>query len=471
MKTVRVQNLLAIALACGLGLTCMNLFAQQVASPTRLPIGPPLPASNQYRSLPRGPLPLVRPQVADPSILVHIVQSYDGVDFLSSNCGCLPPDTNAAVGNNFVVEAVNVQIRIFDKLTGAVLLDEPLSTFFGAASGGDPYVVYDDIAGRWYVTAFDSSDAGLFLAVSNDSSPLDGFQTYDLTGVGGFPDYQKIGYNKDAIFVSYNDFGSGGGALSIASIDKAAIFSGTLKYYVSVPSFQFRAMPPAQMHGDKKGGVEWFVSTDGTDAGGTTIRVTKMTNYLGNSPAFTYTSLPVAQYSQATTADQPGGAGTVTVFPNTTTTQVQFRRGKLLTAMASATAADGFVYPKGLYYVVNVNHLTPVLLKQGVIDPGPGVAVQMVSVDQDSNGHLGLTWMESSINEYLSMWVGNKNKRLRTDAAPGLGFFYYGFRIGDYSSIVIDPSDGITFWAANEYIGADGDTDIWRTHITSFTEQ
>ena len=29
-------------------------------------------------------------------------------------------------------------------------------TFFGAGSGGDPYVVYDDIADRWYVSAFDS---------------------------------------------------------------------------------------------------------------------------------------------------------------------------------------------------------------------------------------------------------------------------------------------------------------------------
>jgi hypothetical protein len=38
-------------------------------------------------------------------------------------------------------------------------------------------------------------------------------------------------------------------------------------------------------------GVEWFVSTDGNDVSGTTIRVTKMTNYLSNSPNFTYTSL------------------------------------------------------------------------------------------------------------------------------------------------------------------------------------
>ena len=38
---------------------------------------------------------------------------------------------------------------------------------------------------------------------------------------------------------------------------------------------------------------------------------------------------------------------------------------------------------------------TPALLKQGVIDPGPGVAVQMPSVDENSQGTFGFTWIES----------------------------------------------------------------------------
>ena len=114
-------------------------------------------------------------------------------------------------------------------------------------------------------------------------------------------------------------------------------------------------------------------STDGTDTGGRTIRVTKLANYLSNSPSFTYTSLPVTPYRNASRADQPGG--NVTVFPNTTTTQVQYHKGHLVTTMASSTTPDGFVYPKGPYYQVDVSGDTPKLLKQGVIDPGMGVAV------------------------------------------------------------------------------------------------
>ena len=88
-------------------------------------------------------------------------------------------------------------------------------------------------------------------------------------------------------------------------------------------------------------------------------------------------------------------------------------------------------------------------MKEGVIDPGPGVAVQMPSVNEDERGNLGLTWMESSSTEYLSMWVGNLNTKGNLSAqpaAPGLGFFFVSSRIGDYSTIVLDPSDGRTFW-------------------------
>jgi len=478
LKTTLVENLIAVA--CSLAFTCPNLFGQSM-----VPVGPPVPVGNQQPSVPLGPLGPARNQPLVPGLVpqlspnasrnggVQLGQSYDGVDFLGSNCFCLPPDTNAAVGNNFVVETVNIQIRVFDKTTGVVLLDEPLSTFFGAFSGGDPYVVYDDNANRWYVSAFDSTDAGLFLAVSADGNPLDGFHTFDLTALGGFPDYAKLGFNRDAIFISFNDFGSGGAAATIAAIDKAAALSGTLSYFVSRPKFQFRAMPPAQMHGDVQGGVEWFVSTDGTDSGGSTIRVTRMTNYLSSTPIFTHTSLPVMPYRFAVKDDQPGGF--VTTLPNTTTTQVHYHLGRLVTAMASSIATDGFVYPKGLYYQIDVNGngvVKPRLIKQGVIDPGPGVGVQMASVAEDQQGNLGFVWMESSSSEYLSIWVGNLYTNgvfSSQPAAPGGGFFPLSFRIGDYSTIAVDWSDGNTFWAASEYIGSDGFSDIWRTHITSFT--
>src|SRR6516225_9084299 len=227
MKKLSLFVILSVAMLA------TNLFAQ---SPVRVPVGPPVAVSNQHLTLPRGPLPPALTQAPKGSGL-HIGQSYDGIDFLGSNCGCLPPDTNAAVGNNFVVETVNLQIRVFDKTTGVRLLDEPLRTLFGEPTGGDPYVLYDDVSDRWYVSALDTNDTGLFLAVSSDGNPLHAFQTFHIANLG-FPDYPKPGFNKDAIFISYNDFGPGGGAAAtILAIDKAAALSGTLIFFKSVPAF------------------------------------------------------------------------------------------------------------------------------------------------------------------------------------------------------------------------------------------
>src|SRR6516165_9517631 len=215
----------------------VTLFAQYV------PVGPPVPANVGNLPAPSGGLPLPPAPAQDPG--VQLGQGYVGIDFLGSNCNCLPPDTNAAVGNNFVAETVNFQSRVFDKTTGVRLLDEPLDVFFGAHSGGDPYVLYDDLADRWYVSAFDTNLTGLFLSVSSDGNPLHGFQRYHMESLG-LPDYPKPGFNKDAIFISYNDFGPGGGAAAtILAIDKAAALSGTLIFFKSVPAFNFRAMPPA----------------------------------------------------------------------------------------------------------------------------------------------------------------------------------------------------------------------------------
>jgi hypothetical protein len=458
LPSVSVCGLMIALLLGSFGFVNVS-FAQQWQF---VPVGPPMLPTNAQPAVSNAPTPSITPgnPVKDPSaVRGEILRGgIDGIDFLGSNCGCLPPDTNAAVSNDFVAETTNVQFRVWNKTPGNMLINEPLSVLFGSPSGGDPYVVYDDIADRWYINAFDGSLEGLFLAVSFDGNPVHGFRTFHLLGLGGFPDYAKPGFNKDAIFITFNDFGPQGNAgAKIVAIDKLAAFAGQLRFFVSQPKFQFRAMPPAQMHGDKTGGVEWFVSTEGTDFSGSTMRVTRMTQYLSNTPNFIYTSLPVTSYQNAPRADQPGGS--ITTFPNTTTTQVQFRRGHLVTAMASGTPADNFTYPKALIFDIDVTSRTPRLVNEFVVDPGTGVAAQMPSVDMDGNTRLGLTWMESSANEFLSMWVatldGGTGRLTSRVAAAGAGFFTVNFRIGDYSTTVLDP-DGKTFWSANEYIGDGG---------------
>jgi hypothetical protein len=433
MNAVLERNTIAAALACGLTFSSTALFAQQAPA-------------------------------------VQIGQSIEGIDYQSSYGW--PPNPNVAVGNNFVVETVDNRFRVFDKTTGAILFDQSLDTFFGdIQSGSEPVVVYDDTADRWYVAAYSGWEDGVYLTVSVSGDPTYGFlSNYLFKAVGYIP---RLSFNGDAIFITSGT--NGDPAATLVAIDKATALAGTDQiYYVSHPQGLSPAAPPAQMHstGPDASGVAWFVFPGGTDAGGSTIRVAMMTGYLSDTPSFTYTSLPVTPYGNGHQANQPGGG--LTTYPNTITTQVQYRGGHLVTAMASGVAPDGYVYPKGLYYDIDVSQGTPVLFRQGVIDPGPGVAVQMPSVDIDDGGNLGLTWMESSSTEYLSMWVGivNQNGQLASAvAAPGGGFFYASGAIGRYSATVREPGTPGTFWSVNEYTGSDGNSDRWRTHITSFSAQ
>lgn len=411
--------------------------------------------------------------------------TIEGIDYNDSNSSGLPPDTSAAVSGNFIVETVNLTIRVFDKTTGSILLDEPLTTFFsgtGVPPARDSNIVYDTIANRWYVSAIDGNDnSKLQLAVSNDANPLDGFThqyLVPLAASGHLADFPKIGYNADAIVCEANDVGDGHSV--VTAVDKAKALSGILVDYQSTPSLQFGALVPAQMHGANPGDPMWFMAAtgdptfDGTHPN--TIRVTEMASVLSNAPVYTDDSVSVNTYGpNSGSANQPGGIGSVATG-DVTTTQVDYLNGKLVTAFSAGTPADGFQTTKAHWYEVDISMGTPKLVQQGVVDPGPGVATFFPTATQDAAGDIGITYMESSSTEYVSAYVAGHvagtplgTTTLGTAFAPGAGFMPGSSREGDYSTVVLDPTDGKTFWAANEYAGSDAGSDLWRTKIASFT--
>jgi hypothetical protein len=485
MKTKRVQTLMALVLACGLILISTSLFAQTPVQRPKAhalaPISPLHSVNSQSPAVPSGPLHQIAPQgprLNGPTVNLNIF----GIDYYNSlgigvKCHCYPPDTNAAVSPNWVVETVNSAYAVWDKSGNLQAgYPQPLSNIFPSGFGSDPYVEYDEMADRWYIAAITSDLSSLELAVSNDGNPLNGFVVYSVF-TGYVPDYPKMGWNKDAVFISFNNFFVDAN-INVLAFDKANFNN----HYISAsPVFQFRGAPPAQMHGDTTGGTAWLTSTfDAADFGGTSnsILVSKLTNYLSNSPHWTVTTLtvPTTYAGPLYYADQPGGI--INVFPSTTATQLQWHNNQMVTAQAASTPADGFGYLKGLWYEVSTHGGTPRLMQEGLVDPSPGqlpgVAVQMPSIDMNIHLGFGLSWMESSVNEYLSMWVGSRpaifprNAYNATQSAPGTGFMYYNRRLGDYSSTVVDPTDGVTFWSANEYMGSNGLSDIWLTNITSF---
>lgn len=157
-----------------------------------------------------------------------------------------PPDQALAVGNGFVLEAVNDAIAAYDT-SGNLLAAEALNPFFeqspvatidpktGAILSfgqflSDPRILFDASAGRFFVSVVEidlDPATGNFLpasvakshflfAVSLDANPLDGFNVFslDTTNDGDarfgtcpcFGDQPLVGFDANGYYVSTNAY-------------------------------------------------------------------------------------------------------------------------------------------------------------------------------------------------------------------------------------------------------------------------
>jgi hypothetical protein len=409
--------------------------------------------------------------------------NFKGLSFVDTNSVVFPPDGALAVGNGFTMEGVNSAFRVTD-MQGNNLLTESSQALFSSVSSSanqtDPYIVYDDLAQRWYVTIVDYPNgpfgnfADLLFAVSNDANPLHGFSLQRRIHIGptDFLDFPKMGFNHDAIVITAGDYflRFSYQSLQVVAIDKNALLSGTFTDFISQRGpIHYRAEVPAWMHGSRAGDPMYLVEEAGWN-NGRAARVVTMTNILSNNPTFTDTDIPVEGYDLAPPyVDQPGQSFSVNTG-DTTFYQADWRNGKLVAAQ-TVSGDDRFGTSQVRWYEFDTTGATPVLVQQGSIHPGAGISTYYPSIAINANGDLGLTYMESSLNEYVSMYVTGRQAgdplgtmRPAILVAPGQRTGSFA-RAGDYSGIAVDPN-GTTFWAENEY---QGNTIFWSTYIASFS--
>jgi hypothetical protein len=408
--------------------------------------------------------------------------NFQGIDFQHQPCSCLPPDNGFAVGNGYVMRAVNAsQIRVYDT-AGNILLDQDMNTFFGLGQGdgGDPFIVYDDTANRWYVEQLNGGYTGVEIAVSKDGNPLDGFYTSFIQI--GFLDFPKIGFNADEMVITGDQiFGSY--KVGIYNFNKSTLLSGDFTYNLyTIPGYptNWLGLMPAKMHGSVSGDPMYFIDDAGFLQGFGTqdhIRVWTGTNLNSGSGTLTSIDLAVNTYGYPNSADQPGAAGSVaTNFAGMIS--ADWRRvngvGTLLGTQNATLAVDGFSTTHSIVYEVDTDTLT---VEQEIdINNGAGVFDYMPAAAVNAAGDIGITYMQSSLNEAVSMdeTVHRHDGAAGSYATPvdtqaGSGYMPYSFRTGDYSSVVTDPSDNMTFWASSEYVPPNPYSNIWATYISQFT--
>ncbi|HSP08290.1 MAG TPA: hypothetical protein VLU92_01690 [Candidatus Dormibacteraeota bacterium] len=162
-----------------------------------------------------------------------------------------PPDQGLCAGNGYVIEMVNLNLKIFDAKLNALTGPMVLETFFGdnIAFGvyggdvtvqGDPRCYWDAGTDRWFLSQLVldlSNNTAMFqLAVSTTANPLGSYNLYsaDTTdnanpGCPCFGDQPTMGANSDAIFITTNEFSINNPVFNGAvlyAIDKRALANG-----------------------------------------------------------------------------------------------------------------------------------------------------------------------------------------------------------------------------------------------------
>jgi hypothetical protein len=425
----------------------------------------------------RRPLLRLRLENLEPRTLfsVDLGQIIEGMPTASY----IPPDTSGAVGPSYFIETINTKIAYYDKYTGAQTQELTFQSFFAplgqVMSLSDPVICYDDYNQQFVVGIIDFdrialSQARFDFAVSNDSDPNDGWQfySYDMRDGGNrtLNDYPKMGYNADAYVISFNMFPNGG---SFNHVDTLSIDKSTFTGYRNiVPGGTGNfTLVPAVMHDANPGDPEWLVE-DGTTP--TTVKVCEMSNVLSFSPNYQFFTVNVPAHAQPPDATQLGG-GTIPVSGlGTRFYDASERFGRLVASHTIGTGGVGSV-AHARWYEFDISQGNPTLVQASDINPGPGVHTYFPTIEVNGNGDLGMTYMESSPTEYMSMYVtgqafGDAANTMQDGAVthPGIGRYTLS-RVGDYSEITVDPNDLTTFWAANEYKGASA----FNTGIASFT--
>jgi hypothetical protein len=351
--------------------------------------------------------------LSTPAVLPTAIFGFDGMNFLDSVNGYVPPDTNIAVGPNAVVEVVNAQIQVYDKATGAAQLpNTPLNTFFGqpTESPFDPMVTYDEIAGRFIVSSATFS-GDLLVAVSKDSNPLDGFTSYDLNaseGGGFFGDYPKLGFNNDEVVITENMYSNSSGNfdhVQVLSFATSSLFAAKPPATLTLGTDYFSVdrnlndftLVPATMHGSKAGDPMYFVE-ENTYGDGANLRVVSATRLLSSSPAFTDTVIPVAAYTEPPAAQQPGGSIETN---DSRILNVDYRDGLLVAGQNVGLSTDSDAHAR--WYELNVSG-TPALAQQGTIAPAPGVSTYYPAIAIGAGDVIGMTYNQSSLSQYPSVY-------------------------------------------------------------------
>ncbi|GAB5399193.1 MAG: hypothetical protein Aureis2KO_07780 [Aureisphaera sp.] len=435
------------------------------------------------------------------------------VSFESIGLNVSPPDPSMAVGPNHIVTMENGQWAVYDK-TGVMasgfpkLLTDPLSGPTHADNAGDPVVMYDREADRWFLSQFQlsgnpsQSDDVFLIGISTTPDPTGSYNVYEYELTAG-NDYPHYGVWGD----TYVTAGNFTGAQKVYTFNRNKMLAGDGSAEIAgfspsgLGSAGFAAPIPAHSEGagaatgdakilfyqdDAFSGVTsdhiglWNIDMDWTNA--TTI---------ANSTISGKIQIPTTAFDAAIAGgfanlQQPGVSQRIDAIVGAVMNMchwykfptyevillnwvVEIQNGTQKSGIRwvelRSTDAGGTwtVHQEGTFTDPTQ---TTVALKESVF---------MGCMSMDDQGNIGLGYTKTGSSTFPSLYYTG---RLASDTAGDMTFgenlvisgtnsVTGNDRYGDYGQAVRDPSDDQTFWVTSEYSG-DGGTNGRQVRVYSF---
>jgi hypothetical protein len=441
----------------------------------------------------------VAQELTTPLTGVTVVANFDGQSADDNRAlfgfAFVPPDTNGAVGATQFLQMVNVTLAVYDKRSGnRVLGPAAISSVwngFGGPcetqDGGDPVVVYDKIAGRWLVSQFqfnsDFTDNQQCVAVSTSSDATGSYNRYQFNFGADFPDYPKFGVWPDAYYYSANIFNPGFAGAAACAFDRAAMLAGKSAIMICFSNPNAASLLPSDLDGSTlppAGAPNIYLDIADTSS----LNLYQFHADFVNPANSTFSapvSVPVAAFSdicqfsfRLSCIQQPEPGEKVDAIADRLMFRLAYRNFGDHDSLVVNHTIEGGAMAGVRWYEIRNPLSAPSLFQQGtVVDPDIAFWMGSIAMDKAGNIALGFSASEKRVKPSVFAVGRRPSDPLGTMSGPlvlasGTGVQQASFhRWGDYSSMVVDPSDDCTFWYTQEYQREVGFFD-WKTRISAF---
>ena len=407
------------------------------------------------------------------------------------------PDVNGDVSSKYYVESVNATwLQVYDLQGNEVGNRFAANTIWNQVdreSAGDPVILFDEEAQRWFMTEFPPQNEVL-IAVSDDDDPMGEWTAYAFS-TPRFPDYPHYGIWPEAYVLTTNE---GGPGLKFYVINRDDILAGrdtvdmqrftvddpnAPGFHVATPVGITGSMMPdsttkpmiMMINDDGWGSVTedqveiYEITIDWEDESNTQIdqQVLPTTPFDAE-----FCSVPGPNFS---CVPQPNGVG-LDGIPRLIMHRAVYRNfgshESIVINFAIDVTGDNDAGIRWMEFR-KTGDADWTIYQEGTVGSQEGLNRFMGGISIDSKGNIGLAYSVSSEEVHASLrYTG----RLVSDPlgmmtleekefATGKGS-RSNSRFGDYASMSVDPQD--VFWYAGEYIFANGQ---WGTKIVGFRLQ